>query len=67
MRDKYYYPANYYYGMTQYFAGNYPEAVRSFERVAPSSFYKDYIPYYITQIYFSTKDYPKVIGLATRR
>lgn len=62
VRDKYYYPANYYYGMTQYFAGNYPEAVRSFERVAPSSFYKDYIPYYITQIYFSTKDYPKVIG-----
>jgi len=62
VRDKYYYPANYYYGMTQYFAANYQEAVRSFERVAPSSFYKDYIPYYITQIYFSTKDYPKVIG-----
>ena len=61
-RDKYYYPANYYYGMTQYFKGNYQEAVRSFERVAPSSFYKDYIPYYITQIYFSTHDYQKVIG-----
>ena len=62
IRDKYYYPSNYYYGMTQYFKGNYPEAIRSFERVAPSTFYKDYIPYYITQIYFSTKDYQKVIG-----
>lgn len=61
-RDKYYYPANYYYGMTQYFKGNFPEAVRSFERVAPSSYYKDYIPYYITQIYFSTGEYAKVIG-----
>lgn len=62
VRDKYYYPSNYYYGMTQYFLGNYSGAVKSFERVAPSDFYKDYIPYYITQIYFSTKDYPKVIG-----
>lgn len=61
-RDKYYYPCNYYYGMTQYFKGNYPEAIRSFERVAPSSYYKDYIPYYITQIYFSTGEYAKVIG-----
>jgi tetratricopeptide (TPR) repeat protein len=61
-RDKYYYPSNYYYGMTQYFQGNFPEAIRSFERVAPSSFYKDYIPYYITQIYFSTREFQKVIG-----
>lgn len=61
-RDKYFYPSNYYYGMTQYFKGNYPEAIRSFERVAPSSYYKDYIPYYITQIYFSTGEYAKVIG-----
>jgi tetratricopeptide (TPR) repeat protein len=65
-RDKYYYPANYYYGMTQYFKGNYPEAIRSFEKVAPSSYYKDYIPYYITQIYFSTKEYTKVIGYGTQ-
>lgn len=66
IRDKYYYPSNYYYGMTQYFKGNYPEAIRSFERVTPSTFYKDYIPYYITQIYFSTNDFPKVIGYGTQ-
>jgi tetratricopeptide (TPR) repeat protein len=62
IRDKYYYPSNYYYGMTQYFKANYPEAIRSFERVAPSDFYKDYIPYYITQIHFSNKEFEKVIG-----
>ena len=54
VRDKYYYPSNYYYGMTQYFREDYSGAVKSFERVATSSFYKDYIPYYIVQIYFST-------------
>src|SRR4030095_779616 len=62
IRNKYYYPANYYYGMTQYFKGNYPEAIKSFEHVATSDFYKDYIPYYITQIYFNNKEFQKVIG-----
>ncbi|MGB4847646.1 MAG: tetratricopeptide repeat protein, partial [Saprospiraceae bacterium] len=62
VRNKYYYPANYYYGMTQYFNGNYNDAIQSFELVAPSDFYKDYIPYYITQIHFNNKVYQKVIG-----
>ena len=48
--------------MTQYFKNNYGEAIRSFELVSPSAIYKNYIPYYITQIYFSQKDYAKVIG-----
>ena len=61
-RDKYFYPSNYYYGMTQYFKGNYSAAISSFERVAPSDFYKDYIPYYITQIHFNNKEYKEVIG-----
>ncbi len=62
VRDKYYYPSNYYYGMSRYFQGDYTEAIRSFERVIPSTTYKDYVPYYITQIHFSQKEYPKVIG-----
>ena len=66
IRDKYYYPSNYYYGMTQYFKEDYPGAIKSFERVSTSSFYQDYIPYYITQIYFSTKAYSKVIGYGTQ-
>lgn len=62
IRDKYYYPCNYYYGMTQYFKDNYSEAIRSFELVSASAVYKNYIPYYITQIHFSQKEYQKVIG-----
>ncbi len=62
IRDKYYYPCNYYYGMTQYFKNNYNEAIRSFELVSASAVYKNYIPYYITQIHFSQKEYQKVIG-----
>jgi len=65
-RDKYFYPSNYYYGMTQYFKGNYPEAISSFERVAPSDYYKDYIPYYITQIHFNNKEYKDVIGYGSQ-
>ncbi len=61
-KDKFFYPSNYYYGMTMYFQGRYDEAISSFERVAPSDYYKDYIPYYITQIHFIRHDYPKVIG-----
>src|SRR5687768_14282972 len=61
-RDKYYYPSNYYYGVTKYFQGDYDEAISSFELVAPSEFYKDFIPYYITQIHFNKKDYTQVIG-----
>ncbi len=66
VRDKYYYPCNYYYGMTQYFKEDYAGAIKSFERVSSSEFYKDYIPYYITQIYFSKDDYNKVIGYGTQ-
>ena len=62
IRDKYYYPSHYYYGMTQYFKGNYTEAISSFEKVAPSEFYKDFIPYYIIQIHFNNQDYQQVIG-----
>lgn len=62
VRDKFYFPANYYYGMGQYFLGNYTEAIQSFERVGTSSYFKDYIPYYITQIHFSTKNFNEVIG-----
>ena len=62
VRDKYYYPSHYYFGMTQYFLGNYDAAIRAFEHVAPSDYYKDFIPYYIAQIHFNNKDYQKVIG-----
>ena len=53
IRDIYYYPANYYYGMTKYYKRDYDDAIKSYERVSSSSQYKAHIPYYIAQIYFA--------------
>lgn len=64
VQNVYYYPSNYYYGMCRFFAADYPEAISSFERVMHSDTYKRYVPYYITQIYFTEQDYDRVIEYA---
>ncbi|MEM8907772.1 MAG: tetratricopeptide repeat protein, partial [Bacteroidota bacterium] len=61
VQNKYYYPTNYYHGMTSFFDNNYDEAITSFKRVSKSKKYKPYIPYYIAQIYFAKGDYDEVI------
>lgn len=61
LRNIYYYPVNYYYGMCAYFGDDYATAVSSFERVSNSNAYKPYIPYYITQIYFAQDQFEKLI------
>jgi tetratricopeptide (TPR) repeat protein len=61
IRNIYYYPVNYYYGMCAYFGDDYITAVNSFERVSNSSAYSPFIPYYITQIYFSQDEFEKLI------
>lgn len=53
VRDIYYYPSNYYYGMVKYYNKEYDAAIKSYERVSSSSQYKPHIPYYIAQIYFA--------------
>jgi tetratricopeptide (TPR) repeat protein len=58
----YYYPSNYYYGLTEFFSGDYDEAVRSFRLVEKSKKYRPYIPYYIGQIYFAQGDFEKVLA-----
>ncbi len=63
-RNEYYYPSNYYYGMTQFFEGNYNEATRSFEKVSASKKYKSHIPYYLSQIYFAEGSYDQLINYA---
>jgi len=63
-KNEYFYPSNYYYGMTQFFEGNYGEATKSFEKVSASKKYKSHIPYYITQIYFSEGNYDQLINYA---
>lgn len=62
--DRYYYPSNYYYGMTMFFENRYDEAIESFNRIQQSKKYSSHIPYYIGQIYFAQGEYNKLITYA---
>lgn len=66
-KNVFYYPVNYYYGMSQYFLNEYDASVNSFKKVANSSFYGDYIPYYLSQIYFAQKYYDNLIIYAEQK
>ena len=50
--NKYYIPANYYYGFTSYRDREYDEALRSFRIVENTEAYKNLVPYYIAEIYY---------------
>ena len=62
IQNKFFYPINYYYGMCEYFNGDYDDAVKSFQRVEDNYIYKSQIPYYIAQIYFAEKKYDQLIS-----
>ena len=62
IKNEYYYPSNYYFGMCQYFQQNHEEAVRSFKKVVDSDVYKSFVPYYIAQIQFAQGQPEKVIA-----
>ncbi|MBC7886188.1 MAG: tetratricopeptide repeat protein [Saprospiraceae bacterium] len=64
IKNIYFYSSNYYYGLCDYFKGNYAEAVNSFQKVNNSEVYKSFVPYYITQIYFAQNQPEKVITFA---
>ncbi len=61
VQNMYYFPANYYYGLCDYFTGNYAGAISSFEKVKNNDVYRSFVPYYITQIYFAQNNAEKVI------
>lgn len=67
IRNEYYYPVNYYHGMAQYFSNDFSGAVESFKRAGNSSVYGPYVPYYLTQIYFATKEYDKLIAYGEQK
>ena len=50
--NKYYIPANYYYGFISYHDKQYSEALRSFKLVETFDEYKGVVPYYIAEIYY---------------
>lgn len=60
--NKYYLPANYYYGLLSYKEGRLDDALASFKRVRNAEEYKDIIPYYEAEIYYFQKDYDKVLS-----
>jgi tetratricopeptide (TPR) repeat protein len=65
--NDYYYPTNYYYGLCEFFDGNYSEAVRSFRLVERSRRFQTHVPYYIAQIYFAQGEYDQLIEYAEPR
>jgi len=64
LKTEYYFPANYYLGMSQYFTAQYDDAIKSFQIASKSKKYTDLIPYYITQIYFSQGKYDQLLAYA---
>jgi TolA-binding protein len=50
--NKYYIPANYYYGFISYYDRNYSEALKSFKLVESKDEYKGIVPYYISEIFY---------------
>ena len=61
IKDKYYYPANYYYSFICFYTKDYNEALKGFLLIEDSKMYATVIPYYIAQIYFIKKDYDKLV------
>ncbi len=50
--NKYFIPANYYYGFISYYDRNFNEALKSFKLVETQEEYKGVVPYYIAEIYY---------------
>jgi tetratricopeptide (TPR) repeat protein len=51
-KNKYYFPANYYYGFISYYERQYAEALKAFKLVETKEEYKGVVPYYIAEIYY---------------
>lgn len=61
---EYYYPTNYYYGLCEFYLGNFDEAIRAFRIAEKYKLYRDVIPNYVAQIYFLQGQYDQLITYA---
>lgn len=61
---KYESAANYYYAYTEYTQKHYEKALAGFLKVKDDPEYKDFVPYYIVQIYYQQKKYDELMPLA---
>lgn len=57
---------NYYYGLLAYNAGNYAEALKSFERIDEEPAYHDVVPYYIAELYYYSGDRQRALTEAMK-
>ena len=60
-KEKYFYPANYYYAFICFYEKHYTQALKSFQAIEDSKMYAAVIPYYISQIYFLNKQYEQTV------
>ncbi|MBK6904288.1 MAG: tetratricopeptide repeat protein [Saprospirales bacterium] len=60
----YYYPTNYYYGLCEFYLGNFDEAIRAFRIAEKYRTYRDIIPNYVAQIYFLQGQYDQLLTYA---
>lgn len=63
-KGKYYPAGNYYYGLLAYNENNYPEALKSFDRIKDLPQYSNIVPYYIAEIYYFTGNRKKALDEA---
>ncbi len=59
--------AIYYRGVANFFEGNLDSTTSDFEKISNEPQYKNLIPYYLTQIYFSNREFDKVIEYAPQQ
>ena len=64
IQNEFYYPTNYYLGLIEFYEGDYDAAVRQFRIVERSNTYDDYVPYYLTQIYFAQRRFDELLAYA---
>ena len=62
IKEKYFYPANYYYAFICFYQKNYTEAKKSFKAIEDSKMYAAVIPYYMAQIHFLNKQYDTTVS-----
>ena len=66
IKDKYFYPATYYFAFISFYTKDYNEALISFTQIEDSKMYASVIPYYVAQIYYIKKDYDNVVAYVNK-
>ncbi len=64
---KYYYQANYYYGICQFLKNDFERAINSFNIIQNTDEYRQYVPYYLVQLYFTQGNYDKTIEVGENK